>query len=125
MALFKKKPRTTNKSVQTVTELWSKSFPQSGSFKGFRRINLTTYKEDGVADNLAYFEKNGISKGQTVQLQCVAGDGWQAVNVYVDARRIGCLYSTHSQWNMISASNYDKVYAKVDNEGTSLFLHFL
>lgn len=103
--------------------IWTKSFPQAGSFRGFKRIKLTTYKEDGVAENLTYFEKNGISKGQTIELQCVDGGDWKAVNVYIDARRVGCLYDTHTQWNMISAPNCDKAYVSIQDGEAYLFLH--
>jgi hypothetical protein len=133
MALFKKKPKLANIPFQTTTELWTKTFPQSGSFKGFRRIKLTTYGEDLVQDTLAYFAQNGYNfKGCTIKLESLSITGTftdrllRVVNVFVDGKRIGCVYDNDAQrYALLANSEYDKVHLRVEDGEVYLFVHII
>lgn len=112
------------------TVLWNKTFKQSGSFKGYKRIKLTTYKEFGVDATLAHFAQNGYNfKGSTIRMesilvpnQFVDGD-LRVVNVYVNGMRIGCVYDRYDSYRMLAENNYDKVHIRFDNGDIYLFIH--
>lgn len=108
------------------TVLWNKTFRQSDSFKGYKRIKLTTYKEFGVDATLAHFAKKDYNfKNSTIQLQNVRVTGandFKAVNVYADAMRIGCTYDTYSSYEDLM-KDIDAVHLKVDGD-VYLFVHY-
>ena len=123
--LFFGKKKKGNKTVH-----FTKTFTQSESFKGFKRNKLTTYKEYGVGDTLAYFEKNGYNfEGCQIRLEyaTVVGEHntFDVVNVYVDDMRIGCRYGGHSQFDRLAVPNYDAAHIKVENDEVLLFLHYI
>ena len=106
--------------------LWSKTFRQSGSFEGYKRIKLTTYREFGVDATLAHFaRKNYNFDGSAIQLQnvhVVGMNSFKVVNVYADAMRIGCIYDTNSYYSAFS-KDIDAVHLKVDGD-VYLFVHY-
>ena len=107
MALFnfgkKKAPAPQQNKVEPVL-LWSKTFTQSNSFKGYRRISLSTYNREGVSDTLSYFHDLGNNfKGRTIRLDNIRipevftdGDAFM-INVYVDNKPIGTVFGTNEQ----------------------------
>lgn len=121
--LFKRKKKN-NKTVH-----FTKDFIQSDTFKGFKRNKLTTYKEDGVKETLAYFKKNGYDfSGCRIRLEysTIIGEHgpFDVVNVFVDDMRIGCRYGNHNQFDRLAVPNYDAAHLKVENDEVLLFLHY-
>lgn len=120
MTLFKRKPKPTGPVM-----LWNKTFTQSKSFKGFRRQQLTTYKEPGVEDTLSAWAKKDYNfAGATIQLQCMQLESSQVINVYVDGQRIGCRYSSHAFYADLAGREYDAVHLRVDGDDVYLFVHY-
>lgn len=128
MALFgkKKKPAPAQSGPELI---WEKTFRQSSSFKGFKRIRLTTYNEPGVEESLAFFDGN--FRDRTIQLMhyrlpgvFTDGDAY-VVNVYVDAKRIGCVYGRNSGYDMLTGNDFDKVHVRTDNGDVYLFIHLV
>ena len=132
MALFRRKQKTAPANNEPVV-LWNKTFTQSGSFRGFRRIKLTTYGEDLVQDTLAYFAQSGYNfKGCTIKLESLSITGTftdrllRVVNVFVDGKRIGCVYDNGtSQYDLLANSEYDKVHLRVEDGEVYLFVHII
>lgn len=132
MALFRRKQKTAPAKNEPVV-LWNKTFTQSGSFKGFRRIKLTTYGEDLVQDTLAYFAQSRYNfKGCTIKLESLSITGTftdrllRVVNVFVDGKRIGCVYDNGtSQYDLLANSEYDKVHLRVEDGEVYLFVHII
>jgi len=134
MALFgfskKKAPAPASKPATKL--LWSKTFTQSNSFKGFRRVQLTTYKEPGVEETLAYFKDlNYDFKGRTIRIDHLTGpeifeDGpAHFINVYVDNMKIGVVYGTSElRFSMLTEYEFDKAHIKVENGVVFLFVHY-
>lgn len=131
MALFKKKQKPQQAPAKPETYvIWHKTYKQSGSFRGFRRVKLAIYNEPGVDDTLAYFKPSGYNfKDRSIQLQCIRSTGvyvnedMLAVNVFVEGMRIGCVYGTSSYYDMMT-EKIDKVHLKVDNNDVLLFVHY-
>lgn len=112
--------------------LWSKKFTQSNGFRGYHRVQLSTFKQEGVADTLAYFEKRGNDfKGRTIRLDHVeipdvytTGSAY-AVNVYVDDKPIGTVFGTNEyRYPMVTEHEIDKVHIKVEDGTVHLFVHY-
>lgn len=112
--------------------IWKKEFPQSGTFRGYRRIKLTTYKEELVSETLAHFRRKGNDfKGSTITLENIAVKDvfvdrlMKVVNVYADGFRIGCVYDgSDDRYSMLTEYEYDKVHLKVENDDVFLFVHY-
>lgn len=124
MALFRRKTKE--------TILFRKSFTQSESFKGFRRVKLTTHKEKDVPEALAYFAKSDFDfRQRTITVECKSvPDAYttgpmKVVNVYVDGKRIGCVYgSVESRYSMLAEYDYDQAHIKVDDGDVYLYVHY-
>lgn len=110
--------------------LWRKSFRQSGSFKGYRRVRLTIYKEDGVDETLRRFASSGCDfTGCSIRLDHVHVYGrssdYKYVDVYVDDMRIGCIYSSNAKfYPLLTEYDYDKAFIKVEDDSVYLFIRY-
>lgn len=136
MALFgfgkKKAPGPAPQPKVETKLLWSKTFPQSGTFRGYRRIKLSTYNREGVSDTLAYFKENGNNfKGRTIRLDHVMAtdvytDGpAYFINVYVDNMPIGSVFGTNEEkYPMLTEYEYDKAHIRVEDGSVYLFVHY-
>ena len=132
MALFnigkKKKPAPKPKQAKPATKLlWSKTFPQSGSFKGFRRIRLGRYYED-IDASLQELKKSRYNmKGRTIRLDNIAStdpyNKYKVIKVYVDDKLIGNVFESDAQqYSMLTDYEYDKAHVRV--EDTALDVDF-
>ena len=128
--LFRKKSKPTAPDNQPVL-IWSKQFSQPGTFKGYRRIKLSTYNDDQVASALKHFAKTAYSfKGCTIRLDnyglpgVFADHDSHVINVYVDDKKIGYIYDSTSWYEMLTGYEYDKVYIKVEKPDVYLFVHY-
>lgn len=133
MALFgigKKKAAPAPKSEPEV--LWTKKFTQSGTFRGYRRVQLSTFKREGVSETLAYFkERNNDFKGRTIRLDHIMvpdiftdGPAYM-VEVYVDDMHIGTVFGTNEhRYPMLTEYEFDKVHIKVEDGTVYLFVHY-
>lgn len=126
MALFnfgKKKSAPASKpEPKSVPEiLWTKSFTQSGTFKGYRRINLSRYFHEEVDKSIGYFEKQGYNlKGSTVQLTCIRFDKGRddgcRVDIYVNEKLLGTIWQSDQQaWSMLTENEIDKVHVRIED----------
>ena len=114
------------------TVIWTKTYNQAKSFKGFKRIRLTTYKERDVDATLSYFAgRNYDFTNSAIQFQYVRVmngsviGGFSVVNVYADAKRIGCIYDTnYDNFDLLTKENIDSAYLRVDNGDVYLFVHY-
>ena len=121
MALFnrKKKPTAPKKQQKQPEVLWSRSYPQSGSFRGYRRIRLSRYFHEKIDKSIAYFEKSDYSmKGRTIQLTCLQFDKHRpdghCIDIFADGLLLGTVWqSDEEQWSMLTEYEYDKVYLKI------------
>ncbi len=134
MALFgfgkKKQPDPAPKQEHETIVLWTKEFIQANSFRGFKRIRLTTYGEKGVADTLDYFEKQGnkfkdrVIRPEHIRVKGVFEDGdLLVVNVYVDNMRIGCVYAPKDYYKMLTENEYNKAHIRIDGDAVYLFIN--
>ena len=145
MSFFRRKKSGADPVVIDVvkrerTVLFKREFAQASSFRGFRRIKLSTARVNNFDQTLAFFRDNGFDfKGCTVVLECikeiVADQTYLTVNVYVNGHLIGFIgpAATNSIL-MLTEYEYDKVYVKVDEfkrpdgsimgDNVYLFVHY-
>jgi hypothetical protein len=128
--LFRKKSRAQVADQQPVL-VWSKEFPQSGTFKGYRLVKLSTYNDEQVKATLKHFSRSEFNfKGCQIRLDNlllpgVFVDGESCVvNVYVDDKKVGYIYNTSTCYEMLTKYEYDKVYLKVEGPNVFLFVHY-
>lgn len=124
MALFnfgKKKSKAAPANKQAPEILWSKSYTQSGTFKGYRRIKLSRYFHEVIDENLAFFEQQGYDmKGRTIQLTCLRFDKERSdgcsINVYVDDMLVGSVWqSDERSWQMLTENKIDKAHVRIED----------
>ena len=75
------------------------TFTQAKSFRGFRRVRISTYGLDGVEKNFAYFrEKEFDFTNAAVQIMTVKAnnDFGKCLRIVVDGRFIGNVYRSDS-----------------------------
>ena len=158
MALFKRKSKPAKEPISQITQrtapelIWTKSFKQSSSFRGFCRVKLRTHGEANVDDTLAFFRGSKFDfKNSTIQLDhyllpntrvsgnvtSIIDEDNYIVNVFVDGKRIGVVHSDKSPDNYEKLTRYefDSVSLKVDEkyhaDGTVmgqnvyLFVHYI
>ena len=117
MALFRKK------QIRSPEVLWSVSFTQSKTFKGYRRIRLTRYDRTQIEQNISLLKDPA---GRTIELQCVRLEDGHCVNVYVDALLVGTVYEHDSeQWSLVAGHRYDSAHVRFDGSVAYLFLHII
>lgn len=110
--------------------IWRKSFRQSASFRGYRRVRLTIYEESGVDETLRRFAASGYDfTGCSIRLDHVRVYGrhteYKCVDVYVDSMRIGCIYSSNTKfYPMLTEYDYDKVFLRVEDGSVYLFIRY-
>ena len=133
MALFKRKQKPAQKPVKITHKLFLKEFTQSGTFRGYRRVKLTTYGIDQVQETLAHFAQSGYDfKGCTITLEGLAVEGvfvdelMRVVNVFVNDQLIGCVYDSpgSDQYSMLTEYEFDKAHLLVENGTVYLFVHY-
>ena len=132
MALFKFGKKKQPDPPATEPELlWTKTFEQSRSFKGCRRVQLSTFKKDGVAETIAHFKDLGNDfTGRTIRLDHVRvfdealGRLKGLVNVYVDDMPIGTVFDTNDyRYPILTDFEYDKAHIRIEDGKVLLFVH--
>lgn len=133
MALFnfgkkKQEPAPAPKVESEV--LWSKTFTQSDSFRGYRRIRLSRYFHEEIDKNIVYFRDRDYDlKGRTIQLTCTRFDGTRKdgcrIDVRADAKLLGTVWqSDEQQWPMLTEYDFDKVHVRIEDAKVHLFVHY-
>lgn len=101
--------------------IWTKTFTQSGTFRGYRRIRPSRYFHEKIDKSIAYFEKSDYSmKGRTIQLTCLQFDKHRpdghCIDIFADGLLLGTVWqSDEEQWSMLTEYEYDKVYLKIED----------
>lgn len=119
MALFRRKQKTAPAKNEPVV-LWNKTFTQSGSFRGFRRIRLSRYFHEEIDKNVSYFGKQNYDmKGRTIQLTCIRFDSNRKdgcrIDLRVDGMLLGSVWQNDEQWSMLTESDFDKVHVRIED----------
>lgn len=128
MSLFKRKKNVAPQKRDVVIEIaeprtsvsFSKEFAQSGSFRGFRRIQLRHIDVEGCSETLDAHRPDDFKfKGSTILVEGIEtsfGDETsRLVNVYVDGSIIGCVKSwMDKELDMLFDYEYDKVHLRVE-----------
>lgn len=97
------------------------TFTQAKSFRGFRRINISTYMLDGVEKNLAYFRERGFDfANSAVQVMVVKAknDEGKCLRIVIDGKFIGNVYKNSSNseaFEMAVAKKLDKVHVLIED----------
>lgn len=128
--LFKRKQKKSGIEV-----IFRKSFVQSRGFRGFTRMNLATYGDKRISNDIKQLMKSNPPddpfniEGRTIELEVVQDDETSTttqyyLNVYVDGLRVGSWYRGVSidDLNLI-----DKVYVRISSDDekiySQLFIH--
>lgn len=101
------------------------SFPQSGTFKGYKRYRLTTYQEPGVAEGITFFYNTTLKRHYEVkrgtpirllikEISGVYADPYNVMEVYADGHKVGVLYGDHSQYPILFSEPFDKIYVLIE-----------
>ena len=136
MELFRSKKRRSNKTMlppfpENRSELiWRKTFRQSNTFRGYRRVRLTIYCESGVDETMKALAASGYNlSGSLIQIDHIhvynQYNSYKFVDVYIDGMRIGCVYSSNSEYYpMLTEYDFDKVFVLVESDYVYLFVHY-
>lgn len=128
MALFnrKKKPTAPKKQQKQPEVLWSRSYPQSGSFRGYRRVRLSRYFHEQIDKTIAFYKKHGYDfKDRTIQLTCTRFDATRPdgcrIDVYADAKLLGSVWqSEDEQWKLLTEHEIDKVHVRIEDKAPDI-----
>ena len=123
--LFGKKKKQTapqpKRSAPSPRLVWSRSFTQSGTFKGYRRIRLSRYRSEEVDATIDGLKRIGYDiKGRTIRLDLYESvdpyNKYKEIRVYVDGYLIGSVFdSDGQQFSMLTDYEYDKVHLRVED----------
>ena len=121
-------PRPKPKQRTCVKLIWSKTFPQSGTFRGYRRIRLSRYYHEEIDATITALPDFNF-KGRTIRLDCVLFDPSRAdgyrIDVFIDNGLIGSVWqSDGEQYSMLTEYEYDKAYLLVENGTVYLFVRY-
>ncbi len=116
------KPQLSEERIIPKKDIVSvQTFTQSKSFRGFRRIKISTYNLDGVEKNLAYFRERGFDfANSAVQVMVVKANNEEGkcLRIVVDGKFIGNVYKNSSNseaFEMAVAKKLDKVYVLIED----------
>ena len=130
MALFnfgkKKKsdpvPELTDERIIPKKDILSvQTFTQSKTFRGYRRVRISTNGLDGVEKNQIYFRERGFDfTNSAVQLMTVKAnnDFGKCLRIVVDGRFLGNIYRSGANdeaFDKVLDKAVDKVYVKLED----------
>jgi hypothetical protein len=122
MALFKRKKKPVPAPQKQPKVLWSRSYPQSGTFRGYRRIRLSRYFHEQIDKTIAFYKKHGYDfKGRTIQLTCTRFDANRPdgcrIDVYADGKLLGSVWqSDGEQWKLLTENEIDKAHVRIEDK---------
>ena len=113
------------------------TFTQAKSFKGFRRVTISTDNLDGVEKNMAFFRSRDFDfTNCAVQVMVVKArnDEGKCLRIVADGRFLGNVYkniSNYEAFDMAVNQKLDKVYLKYEDAvidgklyGTNTYIMF-
>lgn len=133
MGIFSKKtaaPKRFSSDVR-IEIIDSLQFPQSGTFRGYKRFRLTTYQEPGVEEGLRALSSAGSYdlKGRTISIirKRVSGAStspFEVAEIFVDNNKVGCIYDHNDACGGLFSAPFDKVHVRIEDDTVYLFSHF-
>lgn len=98
----------------------------SGGFKGYKRVKLATYHEPGCDEMLSkvYRDPDGELGKVTLRLERVAGDGWEAIDVFANDNKIGAFYNHDTEgkryelYQALINKKFDSLHVRVEDGNT-------
>ena len=122
---FKKKSQQkTQKQTERIESEKSITYKQSHSFRGFKRIKLSSYGNKESLDGIAAFTDKDISEA-TITVRVIKGENSRA-EVYVEGQQVGTVWAD-SGWaeyyEDLKNNRVDKVMVRIEDGESYLFIH--
>ena len=102
-------------------EVWTKEFPNTKNFRGFKRIKLKHKDVDGVDDTLSFYRSRAFDfKDTNIKISCIrtVQDGEEdklSFDVYVDDKKIGEVPDYNFDGiGLLANTDIDKVCLRVE-----------
>jgi len=119
----KKKSKSTKAAEPKPTRklLWSKTYTQSSSFKGYRKIMLSRYYSDSVDATISKLKKKKYDlAGSKIKLENIKSldkyNNYQVVNVYINGMLIGSVFNSDKQgYEKLTKNKIDKVHLLIED----------
>lgn len=121
---FKKKSQQkTQKQTERIDSEKSMTYKQSHSFRGFKRIKLSSYGHKPSLDGIAAFTDKDLSEA-TITVRVIKGENSRA-EVYVDGQQVGTVWA--DSWTEcfedLKNNRVDKVMVLIQDGESYLFIH--
>lgn len=127
--LGKKKKKTSAKSAKPKREtLWSLTYTQSSSFKGFRKIRLSRYYDEAVDKTIYKLKKQSYNMdNRKIRLECIQSNEqynkYKVIQVYVDNMLIGSVFNSDKEiFSMLTDYEIDKVHVRIEDSCPDEFI---
>ena len=101
-----------------------REYPQSGTFRGYRRYRLTTYQEPGVEEGIQslrsgdpkkpFNTRSAVVRLVLKEVSGVYASPFNVLEVYVNQHKVGVLYDGNSQYATLFSEPFDKVYVLIE-----------
>ena len=111
MSLFKRKPKS-----------WSLTVPNTESFKGYKRIKLTTYGDKDAEAGINKVIRSGAP--QYIRFEEVPTKN--GIVVFADGCKVGLIWQNYwsDQYKAIKDGRVDAVHLRIESD-VHLFLHII
>lgn len=118
-AVAPKKPAPAQDEAPKV--IWTKTFTQLGTFRGYRRIRPSRYPHAVIDETVAVLEESEYNmKGREIRLDLIESkekyNEYKVVKIFVDGMLIGSVFNSDEvQFPMLTEYEYDKVYLRIED----------
>ena len=107
--------------------LWSHTYPQSSTFRGYRRVKMSTYPKDEVFATIDELKRQKYRlKDRTIRLDHVESDEYKVVNVYIDNMLIGSVFNNNEEaYSMLTDYDIDKAHIRIEDSAPDEFYEYV